>query len=39
MGEADTAAAVAATRAMEVLKCMLMIDAVREIDDDCVDVS
>jgi hypothetical protein len=38
MGEADTAAAAAAARAMGALKCMLMIDAVREIDDACVDV-
>jgi hypothetical protein len=38
MGEADIPAAAAATRAMGVLKCMLLMSAVRGIDDVDLDV-
>jgi hypothetical protein len=38
MGEAETTAAAAATRAMGALKSMLVMADVEEIDDGCVDV-
>jgi len=39
IGDADTTAAAAATRAMGALKCMLMVAEEEEMDDDCVVVS